>query len=139
MTIEMHEIEKLLERISTGEKALVPQWVARDLGEASPGIEFHEGIAGGAACIIRTRIPVWLIDQARRLGTSEADILQAYPTISAEDLINAKSYARTHKMEMDSQIAETNWMSIKWQVSMRLRTLLTLLGWNTASRQVANF
>jgi uncharacterized protein (DUF433 family) len=40
-------------------------------------------------CIVRTRIPVWLLEQARSLGTSEQDLLEAYPAPRAEDLVNA--------------------------------------------------
>ena len=42
-----------------------------------------------AAVIVRTRIPVWLLDQARRLGASEEALLAAYPHLRAEDLVNA--------------------------------------------------
>ena len=56
--------------------------------------------------VVRTWIPVWLLEQARRLGTSEADILKAYPTLRAEDLTNAWGYVRTHSEEVERQIAE---------------------------------
>jgi hypothetical protein len=36
------------------------QWVARDIGDAFPGIESHPTVCGGEACIVRTRIPVWV-------------------------------------------------------------------------------
>ena len=64
------------------------------------------GVSGGEPCIVRTRIPVWLLVQARRLGTSETDILRAYPTLHAEDLANAWAYFRTRKGEIERQIRE---------------------------------
>jgi uncharacterized protein (DUF433 family) len=73
---------------------------------AFPGIESRRDVCGGEACIVRTRIPVWLLVQARRLGSSESDLLQAYPTLRAEDLANAWAYARAHPREIDQQIQE---------------------------------
>jgi hypothetical protein len=45
----LQEIEKLLPTLSRAEKAQVLQWVARDLGEAFPGIESTPGVCGGGA------------------------------------------------------------------------------------------
>ncbi|MFQ5740007.1 MAG: DUF433 domain-containing protein [Acidobacteriota bacterium] len=100
----LQEIEKLLPTLPRAEKAQVLQWVARDLGEAFPGIESTPGVCGGEPCIVRTRIPVWVLVQARRLGTSEADLLRSYPTLRAEDLADAWAYARAHQEEIEQQI-----------------------------------
>lgn len=102
----LDQVEQLLSEMTRGEKAQVLQWVVRDLGEAYPGIEIDSKVSGGEACIVRTRIPVWLLVQARRLGTSEAEILQSYPTLRAEDLANAWAYARAHSQEIEQQILE---------------------------------
>jgi uncharacterized protein (DUF433 family) len=75
-----------------------------DIGGAFPGIERTLGVAGGEPCIVRTRIPVWVLVQARKLGSSESDILRAYPTLRAEDLTNAWAYYRAHSDEIDRQI-----------------------------------
>ena len=104
MVIE--ETEKLLANLTRAEKAHLLQLIARDLGDSFPGIESREGVAGGAPCIVRTRIPVWLLEQARRLGTSEAELLQAYPTLRADDLTNAWAYVRSHRSEIEQQIVE---------------------------------
>jgi uncharacterized protein (DUF433 family) len=74
--------------------------------DASPGVESRPGVCGGEPCIARTRIPVWVLEQARRLGTSEADLLQRYPTLRAEDLAHAWAYVRAHRDEIDQQIRE---------------------------------
>jgi uncharacterized protein (DUF433 family) len=92
--------------MTRGEKAQLLQLVVRDLGDAFPGIESTPGVAGGEPCIVRTRIPIWLLEQARRLGTSEAELLQAFPVLRAEDLANAWAYARSHRNEIDQQIGE---------------------------------
>jgi len=90
--------------MSPGEKAQVLQWIARDLGSASPGIESTPGVMGGEPCIVRTRIPVWLLVQARQQGSNEADILRSFPTLNAEDLTNAWAYYRLHRSEVEQQI-----------------------------------
>jgi len=96
--------EELLAKLSRAEKAQVLQWAARDLGDAFPGIESRPGICGGEPCIVRTRIPVWVLEQARRLGTSEAELLRIYPTLRAEDLANAWAYVRSHRDEIQGHI-----------------------------------
>jgi hypothetical protein len=68
----LKELERILGDLSRGEKAQLLQWVVRDLGDAHPGIESEPSVCGGAATIVRTRIPVWVLEQARRLGMSEA-------------------------------------------------------------------
>jgi uncharacterized protein (DUF433 family) len=102
----LKEAEELLSRLTRGEKARLLQLVARDIGDAFPGIDTDPKVSGGEACIVRTRIPVWVLEQARRLGTSEADLLRSYPTLRAEDLANAWAYVRAHKDEIDHQISE---------------------------------
>jgi uncharacterized protein (DUF433 family) len=100
------DLEKQLETLTRAEKAQVLQWVARDLGDALPGIESRPGVCGGEPCIVRTRIPVWVLEQSRRLGISEADLLRSYPTLRAEDLTSAWTYVRSHRPEIDLQILE---------------------------------
>lgn len=102
----LRQTEKLISQMSRAEKAQILQWVVRDLGDAFPGIESITGVSGGEPCIVRTRIPVWLLVQARNLGTSEADLLKSYPTLRAEDLINAWAYYRAYRDEIDRQIQE---------------------------------
>lgn len=102
----VREAEKILGAMSRAEKAQVLQWVVRDLGDAFPGIESNPEVCGGEPCIVRTRIPVWVLVQARQLGMSEADLLYNYPTLRAQDLVNAWGYYRTHADEIDRQIRE---------------------------------
>ena len=102
----IQEAEKLLPRLTRGEKAQLLQWVARDLGDAFPGIESIPNVCGSEPCIARSRLPVWLLEQARRLGTSEAELLQAYPTLRAQDLANAWNYVRAHPEEIARQTQE---------------------------------
>ncbi len=102
----IQEAEKLLSVMTRAEKAQLLQWVVRDLGDVYPGVESTPQVCGGAARIVRTRIPVWILEQARRQGTGEAELLNAYPTLRAEDLANAWAYVRSHREEIDREIQE---------------------------------
>ena len=102
----MKEAEEMLGAMTRAEKARVLQLLVRDLGDAFPGIDSFPGVCGGEPCIVRTRIPVWVLVQARWLGTSEAELLRSYPTLRAEDLVNAWGYYRSHKEEIECQIRE---------------------------------
>lgn len=103
---DLEQLEQMLAHLSRAEKAQVLQWVVQDLGDAFPGIDSDPEICGGEPRIVRTRIPVWTLVQARRLGASEASLLENYPTLRAEDLANAWSYARAHPEEIEQQIRE---------------------------------
>ena len=102
----LQEIEQLLAKIKRAEKAQVLQWVVRDLGDAFPGIDSLSNVCGGEPCIVRTRTPVWILVQARRLGASEADLLRSYPSLCSEDLTSAWAYFRLHREQIEQQIAE---------------------------------
>jgi len=70
------------------------------------GIESVAGVCGGDPRISNTRIPVWTLEQYRRLGMSEARLLAAYPGLRAADLVNAWAYVAAHGDEIDRQIRE---------------------------------
>jgi uncharacterized protein (DUF433 family) len=99
-------IEQLLSDLTPGEKAELLQRVILELGEAFPGIDSTPDVCGGDARIVRTRIPVWVLVQARRLGASEADLLRTYSQLTAEDLTHAWACARAHSGEIDRQICD---------------------------------
>lgn len=103
--MSLEETERAIANLSRSEKAQLLQWIARDLGDAFPGIEMTPGVVGGAACVRQTRIAVWMLEQARRLGISEVDLLRNYPGLSAQDLANAWNYVRSHQAEIEADIA----------------------------------
>jgi uncharacterized protein (DUF433 family) len=70
------------------------------------GIEFAAGVCGGDPRISNTRISVWTLEQYRRLGMSEAQLLAAYPGLRAADLVNAWAYVAAHRDEIERQIRE---------------------------------
>lgn len=105
MTV-IEQTEQLLSRLTRSEKIQILQWVVRDIGDAFPGIDSSPDVCGGVPRIVRTRIPVWVLVQAKKLGSSEADLLKAYPSLRAEDLVNAWAYYRSNQEEIERQIAE---------------------------------
>lgn len=102
----LRQVEDLLPSLTRAEKAQLLRTVVQDLDDAFPGIESTPGVCGGEPCIVRTRIPVWVLEQARRLGTSEEQLLRSYPALRAEDLANAWAYVRSHRGEIEDQIRE---------------------------------
>lgn len=102
--ISLPEIQNLIGQLSAAEKALVLQWVTRDLQGAFAGIEARADINGGEACVVRTRIPVWLLVQMRRAGASEADLLRDYPSLRAEDLTNSWAFAQAHTAQIETDL-----------------------------------
>ena len=102
----LEDIEKQLDSLSRTEKARLLGRIVRDLGDSFPGVESTPGVCGGDPCIVRTRIPVWVLEQMRRQGVSEADVLRSYPTLRAEDLAAAWAYVRVHPAEIEQQIRE---------------------------------
>jgi len=94
-------LEQQLLALKPSEKVQVIQLLSQSLGNDWQGIEKTPGICGGQACIVNTRIPVWVLVEARRLGYSDADLLTSYPTITATDLANAWVYAAAHTDEID--------------------------------------
>jgi len=106
MNITVETIRRLLSEITPAEKAQVLQWIAQDLGNAFPGIDRRPDVSGGDPCIVRTRIPVWLLVQFRQQGLSDAELLHSYPTLRAEDLANVWAYYDAHREEIDQQIVD---------------------------------
>jgi uncharacterized protein (DUF433 family) len=82
--------------------ATVKQLLAR-LGS---GIESTPGVCGGEPCIAGTRIPVRVLEQYRRMGMPESEILASFPTLRAADLVNAWTYVDMHPDEIERQIRE---------------------------------
>ncbi len=75
----LKETEIAITGLSSAEKKQLLKWLERDIENEFAGIEKNISIMGGSACIRNTRIPVWLLEQARKQGVSEADLLHNYP------------------------------------------------------------
>ena len=98
------ELEAELAALTPAEKATLVQRLALEVANVWPGIEKAPAVAGGAACIVRTRIPVWSLENYRRLGWTDARILSNFPSLRAVDLVHAWAYADAHRAEMDEEI-----------------------------------
>ncbi|MDX2285888.1 MAG: DUF433 domain-containing protein [Bacteroidia bacterium] len=107
----LEQISTLIPALTAGERALALQWLANSFEGGFPGIDVIPGRLGASPHITRTRIPVWLLVQARRLGMSEAGILNAWPTLTARDLVNAWAYYEARRAEIDREIQEQEQVS----------------------------
>lgn len=93
--------------LRAGDGAALLQRVANDLtGDAFPGIESTPSVCGSEPRVVRTRIPVWVLEHARRLGATDADLLRSYPALGAEGPGNARAYARTTRPDRASDPEE---------------------------------
>jgi uncharacterized protein (DUF433 family) len=88
-----------------------PESVARAIEELSSvigggflGVESRPGVCGGEPVIVRTRIPIWVLEKARRSGLSEEQILGMFPSLGPQDLALAWAYVASHRGEIDEQI-----------------------------------
>ncbi|MEA5594094.1 DUF433 domain-containing protein [Rivularia sp. UHCC 0363] len=100
----LQELEQQLLALSPDEKVQIIQLLAQSLGSNWQGIEKTPRVCGGEARIAKTRIPVWVLLEARHLGYSDADLLISYPSITAKDLANAWVYAKAHPDEIELAI-----------------------------------
>ena len=63
-------------------------------------------VCGGDARVKGTRLSVWGLEEWRRLGWSDAQILDAYPQLKPEDLAAAWAYVEQHPEEIEGAIRE---------------------------------
>jgi uncharacterized protein (DUF433 family) len=74
------------------------------MGGEFPGVESRPGVCGGDPVIVRTRIPIWLLEKARRAGLSQDQILENFPSLRPQDLALAWAYVLSHLAQIDEQI-----------------------------------
>ena len=93
--------------LSRADKLELLEDLSRELeNPAEPAIQKTPGVCGGAACIRNLRLAVWMLEEARRKGATEAELLADYPSLRAEDLTDAWIYARSHRDEIDASLEE---------------------------------
>ncbi len=98
------ELIEALAAMAPADKAEVVERLAPEIVGVWPGIERTPGVCGGSACIVRTRIPVWVLEGYRRLGWSEAKLLESYPALRAADLVHAWAYVDANRLEIEEEI-----------------------------------
>ncbi len=106
MTVLDEAKQILLPKLTPREKAELLRLLERETSRVFPGVEKTPGVCGGSACIAGTRIPVWGLEEARRLGASEAQLLLSYPALRAEDLVQAWAYVEAQRDEIERDIRE---------------------------------
>lgn len=99
-----NELEAQIRSLTPPERAIALQLLTQTLDRGSPGILKTPGVCGGSACIAETRIPVWVLVGYRRLGCSDAELLRAYPSLTAADLVNAWAYDDAYPEEIETAI-----------------------------------
>lgn len=102
----LRDAEIAIAGLSVSEKSRLLKRLAGELDGKFAGIEKTANVMGGAACVGQTRISVWMLEQARRQGVREVDLLLNYPILTAQDLSNAWDYADANAAEIDREIAE---------------------------------
>lgn len=102
------EAQSLVSSLPMQDRARLFVWMAADMADQLPGIEFDPRVCGGSARIAGTRIPVWSLVSWRREGLGDREILENFPTLQPTDLINAWAYAERHSSEIDREIEEND-------------------------------
>lgn len=102
----LREAEIAIAGLSVSEKSRLLKKLAGELKGKFAGIEKTANVMGGAACVEQTRIPVWMLEQARQQGVREVELLLNYPILTALDLSNAWDYAEANAAEIEKAISE---------------------------------
>jgi uncharacterized protein (DUF433 family) len=102
----LKEFETQLEQLSPIDKAQVIQTLMRTIDHPAQGIAKTSGVMGGDACIVNTRLPVWLFVSLRRQGATDSELLENYPQLSAADLVNVWAYGSAHPQEIEIALQE---------------------------------
>lgn len=106
IAVTLDEVENIVANLSASDKSRLVKKLAKDLTGEIADIEKTPNVMGGVACIRQTRIPVWMLENARRQGVSEAELLLNYPGLTAKDLANAWDYVSLNTGEIKNEIAK---------------------------------
>ena len=102
IAVTLDEVETIVAALSASDKNRLLKQLAGETAD----IQKTPNVMGGVACIRQTRIPVWMLENARRQGVSEADLLLNYPGLTAKDLANAWDYVKFNPVKIENEIAE---------------------------------
>jgi uncharacterized protein (DUF433 family) len=83
-------------------KTPVPSWIQKT-----------PDVIGGDACIRKTRIAVWMLVEAKRLGFSDEELRARYdPPLTQADLDMAWAYASANGEEIEQAIHDNDFDNI---------------------------
>jgi uncharacterized protein (DUF433 family) len=102
----LKELEIQLHALTPTERVDAIQILTQTLSSRSLGITKTQDVMGGDACIANTRLPVWLFVSLRGQGATDAALLEAYPYLTAADLVNVWAYADAHIEEIAAALQE---------------------------------
>lgn len=102
----LQELEAQILALNPTEKAEVLQILTRELSNGSRRIVKTPGVIGGDACLDRTRLPVWLFVSLRRQGSTDAELFNSYPQLTATDLVNVWAYAEAYPDEIEAALVQ---------------------------------
>lgn len=105
---KLEQTSALISELTTEEKIQLLATLLQAFNIPTVGITHTPGVCGGRACIRDTRIPVWAIVEARKMGASDIKLLQTFQGITAEDITNAMRYYEGRKEEIEADIADQN-------------------------------
>ena len=106
MTVK--ELENYVISLNSAEKTELISLLTKTLTNGSLGIKKTAGVCGGDACVGDSRIPVWTLVNYRRLGASDAVILESFPHLTAADLVNVWAYSDAYLEEIEDAIRANN-------------------------------
>lgn len=102
------QVKTDIESLTTADKAAIIEFLLASLNNGSLGIKKTPGVCGGDACVGNSRIPVWSLVNYRRLGASDAVILESFPHLTAADLVNVWAYSDAYPDEIEQAIKEND-------------------------------
>jgi uncharacterized protein (DUF433 family) len=105
----MTKLEKtsaLIAELTNEEKAQLLAELLQYFNIPAVGITHTPGVCGGRACIRNTRIPVWTIVEAKKMGATDIELLQSFQGLTAEDITNAMRYYQGHKVEIEADVQD---------------------------------
>lgn len=104
--MKLQDLKPQLLNLTPLEKAEAIQFLSQSLADGWQGIEKTAGVCGGKACIAGTRITVAGLINSLRIGYSESDLLENYPSLSPQDVANARIYGKIFAVEIELDIQE---------------------------------
>ena len=95
----VESLAQVIESLAPDEYALLQEKLK------SRAIQKTIGVCGGHARIRNTRIPVWTIVSLQQQGADTPELLRNFPSLTIDDLSNARFYYTTHQEEIDRAIS----------------------------------
>jgi uncharacterized protein (DUF433 family) len=82
-------------KVPTQENPKMP--IAQKTKQSALMIESRPGVCGGAMCVAGTRIPVWMLLEARDAGASNEQLLEMFPTLKKSHLVAAWEFVEKNE------------------------------------------